>query len=90
MPQTAIFGPMLATIFLTLVVCVYMYVRRISFIQKTSLTPEQLSVPGALAELSPPEVSNSSDNFKNRSRSRSSSMRWLCICWPRTRSMRAT
>jgi hypothetical protein len=56
---------MLATISLTLVVWVYMYVRRISFIQKNGIPPEQLSAPGALAELSPPEVSNPSDNLKN-------------------------
>lgn len=65
MSQAAIFGPMLATIFLTFVVWVYMYVLRISFIQRNSITPEQLAVPGALAELSPAEVSNSSDNLKN-------------------------
>lgn len=65
MPQTAIFGPMLATVLLTFVVWVYMYVRRIHFIRSNDLTPEQLSVPGALAQLSPAEVSNPSDNLKN-------------------------
>ena len=33
MPQTAIFGPVFATILLTFAVWVYMFVRRISFIQ---------------------------------------------------------
>ena len=65
MSQTAIFGPVFAMLSLTFVVWMYLYVRRIHFITNDSLTPEQLAVPGALAELSPPEVSNPSDNFKN-------------------------
>ena len=65
MPQTAIFGPLFATMTLTFVVWVYMYVRRISFIRASGLTPGQLSAPGALAQASPPGVSNPSDNLKN-------------------------
>ena len=65
MPQTAIFGPMFATVFLTLLVWVYMYIRRISFITRSKLSPKDLAVPGALAQLSPPQVSNPSDNLKN-------------------------
>jgi hypothetical protein len=63
MPQTAIFGPVLATMFLTLAVWIYLYVRRIAFIR--GLGAADLSVPGELARLSPPAVSNPSDNFKN-------------------------
>jgi len=65
MPQTAIFGPFFATMFLTLLVWVYMYVRRIAFITSNKISPKDLAVPGALAQLSPPEVSNPSDNLKN-------------------------
>jgi hypothetical protein len=65
MQQTAIFGPVLATVLLTFLVWVYMYVRRIHFITSNALTPEQLAIPGKLAELSPAEVSNPSDNLKN-------------------------
>ena len=65
MPQTAIFGPLFATMTLTFVVWVYMYVRRISFIRASGLTPGQLSAPGALAQASPAAVSNPSDNLKN-------------------------
>ena len=65
MPQTAIFGPFFATIFLTFVVWAYMYVRRIAFIRGNQLSPKELAVPGRLAELSPPQVSNPSDNLKN-------------------------
>ena len=65
MQPIAIFGPFFATMLLTLVVWVYMYVRRIRFIVASRLTPEQLAVPGALAQASPAAVSNPSDNLKN-------------------------
>ena len=65
MPQSAIFGPFFATIGLTFAVWVYMYVRRIRFINGTKITPGELAIPGRLAQLSPPEVSNPSDNLKN-------------------------
>lgn len=65
MPQMTIFGPVFATILLTFAVWVYMYARRIAFITGNELTPEQMAIPGKLAELSPPAVSNPSDNFKN-------------------------
>ncbi len=64
MPQSAIFGPFFATIFLTLAVWVYMYARRIAFIRGSQLRPEDM-VPARFAELAPPAVSNPSDNFKN-------------------------
>ncbi|TMB21884.1 MAG: hypothetical protein E6J71_07290 [Deltaproteobacteria bacterium] len=65
MHQTAIFGPFFATMFLTFLVWVYMYIRRIAFITGSKLSPKDLAVPGALAQLSPPGVSNPSDNLKN-------------------------
>ncbi|MFZ0658949.1 MAG: MAPEG family protein [Candidatus Binataceae bacterium] len=64
MEQTAIFGPMFAMILLTLVVWVYMYVRRISFITSGNFTRQDLT-PAGLAQLSPPAVANPSDNLKN-------------------------
>jgi hypothetical protein len=63
--QTAIFGPFFATMLLTLIVWAYMYVRRIRFITLSKLNPKDLAVPGELARLSPPAVSNPSDNLKN-------------------------
>jgi hypothetical protein len=42
-----------------------MYVRRIAFIQGTKLDAQELAIPGKLAALSPPGVSNPSDNLKN-------------------------
>ena len=65
MAQTAIFGPFFATILLTFVVWVYMYVRRIRFLMSKAVDPKDMAVPGALAAISPPEVSNPSDNLKN-------------------------
>lgn len=65
MPQTAIFSPLLATMLLTFVVWVYVYAVRIPFINASKLTPEELAMPGRLAAISPPSVSNPSDNFKN-------------------------
>src|SRR5262249_51769087 len=48
-----------------LIVWAYMYVRRIHFINSNGISPNDLAVPGALAKLSPAEVSNPSDNLKN-------------------------
>jgi hypothetical protein len=56
MEQRAIFGPFLATMLLTFVVWVYMYVRRIRFITGRNLSG---------GDLAPPAVSNPSDNLKN-------------------------
>ena len=61
----AIFAPFFAMMFLTLVVWIYMYARRIPFILSLNLGPEDLAKPGELARLSPPAVSNPSDNLKN-------------------------
>ncbi len=65
MTQDAIFRPFFATMFLTLLVWVYMYIRRIGFINNQKIRPQQLVSPSTLAEISPPNVSNPSDNLKN-------------------------
>lgn len=65
MMQAAIFGPFFATMVLTLIVWVYLYIRRIQWIQSKKIRSQDLAVPGTLAKLSPPAVSNPSDNFKN-------------------------
>jgi hypothetical protein len=64
MTQDAIFSPFFATVFLTLLVWVYMYIRRINFITTRKLSPKELT-PVAFAQISPPNVSNPSDNLKN-------------------------
>ena len=50
---------------LTLVVRVYMYTRRISFIMRHGVSSQDLPALGALAQISPPAVNNPSDNLKN-------------------------
>lgn len=65
MKQEAIFSPFFATMLLTLIVWVYMYSQRIAFITSNKLRPHDLAIPGKLAQISPPNVSNPSDNFKN-------------------------
>jgi hypothetical protein len=65
MNQTAIFSPFFAIVFLTLVVWMYMYIRRIAFITTNKFSPKELAIPGRLAQISPASVSNPSDNFKN-------------------------
>lgn len=65
MTQDAIFGPFFATIFLTFLVWVYMYIRRIDFITSQKIRPQVLATPGRLAQIVPPNVSNPSDNLKN-------------------------
>ena len=64
MNQATIFQPFLATMILTLVVWVYMYGRRLSFIFSSGLDPKQMT-PLELARMSPPQVSTPSDNLKN-------------------------
>jgi hypothetical protein len=64
MNQAVIFQPFLATMILTLVVWIYMYVRRLSFIYASGLDPKQMT-PLELARQSPPQVSTPSDNLKN-------------------------
>ena len=65
MAQEKIFGPFFAMMFLTLVVWIYMYVRRIGFITSNKISPKDLAEPGKLAQLTPAAVSNPSDNLKN-------------------------
>ena len=65
MSQNAIFGPFFATIGLTFLVWVTMFVRRIHFIRSNEISPVELAEPGRLAELTPAHVSNPSDNLKN-------------------------
>lgn len=65
MNQDAIFGPFFAMVLLTFLVWVYLYVRRIHFITRSAIRSQDLTAPDALARISPPAVSNPSDNFKN-------------------------
>jgi len=65
MEQSDIFGPFLTLMLLTLLVWIYLYVRRIGFIRRERIDPRRLELPGELTRLSPAAVSNPSDNLKN-------------------------
>ena len=43
MSPSSIFGPFFAVLLLTLVVWIYMYIRRIHFLQSRGITPGQIS-----------------------------------------------
>ena len=62
--QTQIFGPVFAMMLLTVIVWMYMYAKRIPFINSLETEPNKLT-PAELSRLSPPSVSNPSDNLKN-------------------------
>lgn len=62
--QQAIFAPFLVMMVMTFIVWVYMYARRIPFITRSRLTQSQMA-PVEFARLSPPAVSNPSDNLRN-------------------------
>lgn len=64
MNQMAIFGPVFAMLLLTIIVWVYMYMKRIPWIQNANLTAEQMR-PGEFEKNQPAEVLNPSSNFKN-------------------------
>ncbi|MEH1945983.1 MAG: MAPEG family protein [Nostoc sp.] len=65
MTQDQVFGPFFATVFLTSLVWVYMYIRRIGFITSQKIRPQDLAEPGPVVRIWPPGVSNPSDNLKN-------------------------
>jgi hypothetical protein len=64
MNQSAILMPFLSVMLLTLIVWFYMYSKRIPFLQKSRANLNTLTA-AELARISPPAVSNPSDNLKN-------------------------
>jgi hypothetical protein len=64
MMQQAVFAPFFAMMVLTFVVWIYLYARRIPFITRAKLSDRQLA-PLEFARISPPAVSNPSDNLRN-------------------------
>lgn len=64
MSQTDIFAPFFVLMLLTIVVWFVMYARRIPLSIRSGLHPNKLT-PQELARISPPKVSNPSDNLKN-------------------------
>ena len=64
MNQNAIFGPFFVMMGLTAMVWLFMYVKRIRFLNTVEIEANELT-PAKLAEISPPAVANPSDNLKN-------------------------
>ena len=64
MNQSAIFGPFFVMMGLTIVVWLFMFAKRIPFLNSVDIEPNDLT-PAKLAEISPPAVTNPSDNLKN-------------------------
>lgn len=64
MNQELIFQPFFVLMLLTLIVWIYMYAKRIPFIEKSNIPPEGLSAY-ELLKSSPPDVAAPSDNLKN-------------------------
>jgi hypothetical protein len=64
MDQTSIFLPFFTMIALTILVWFYMYARRLPFIIRNKLGPEQLT-PIAFLKLAPPSVLTPADNLRN-------------------------
>lgn len=64
MNQSAIFGPFFVMMGLTIVVWLFMFAKRIPFLNSVDIEPNDLTA-AKLAEISPPAVTNPSDNLKN-------------------------
>ncbi len=62
--QSDIFAPLFCMIALTASVWVFMYSKRIPFIRRNDFGPEQFR-PGEFERLSPADVRQPSDNFRN-------------------------
>ena len=65
MQNTEIFDPFIGMLFLTFVVWVYMYARRITFLTKNNIDAQRLATPERGAKIIPEEVSYASNNLKN-------------------------
>ncbi len=64
MQQSAIFTPFFCMLLLTFMVWVYMYYKRIPFLQNCGIDLQDLT-KSKIEEISPAAVSNPSDNLKN-------------------------
>ena len=62
--DNAIFVPMLAMMLLTFLVWVYLFAKRVPFLQAANIPNDELTA-AKLTEMSPPAVINPSDNLKN-------------------------
>lgn len=65
MPSAALALPMLGMMILTLLVWVYMFIRRVSFARSNKIDIEDFKTPADVQALMPGDESAASNNFKN-------------------------
>lgn len=65
MKQTDIFSPLLIMMIVTMVVWIYMYIRRGRYMFKNGIRPGDLATPEAVGRVLPDEVNGPSNNLKN-------------------------
>lgn len=65
MDQSAIFGPMLAMLLLTLVVWLYMYVRRLHYFAAHRIDPQSFATRAQALGAGPDAIQNPANNFSN-------------------------
>ena len=65
MDQTAIFGPLLAMLLLTLAVWLYMYVRRVHFFSANRIDPQSFATRAQAWGVGPEAMQNPANNFSN-------------------------
>ena len=65
MPYSPLLSPMLALMVLTLLVWIYMYIRRLTYIFGNHLEAQSLSTPEAISAALPESVNRPSNNLKN-------------------------
>jgi hypothetical protein len=65
MPSDDLLAPFFGMMLLTLIVWLYMYVRRLGYIMREGIDAQSISTPERLARRIPEEINNASNNLKN-------------------------
>lgn len=65
MQDPAVFAPFVGTMLLTLVVWLYMYARRLSFLIRHKIDYRDVDTPEKAARVIPDEVARAANNFRN-------------------------
>jgi hypothetical protein len=63
--QSSILVPFLGVMLLTIVVWLYMYIRRLRFLIGHRINPQDVSTPEKAARVIPENINNASNNLKN-------------------------
>ena len=65
LPSSDLALPLMGMLSLTMVVWIFMFIRRIGYVSANNLDAESMKSPGGLKELIPDDVASSSHNLKN-------------------------